>query len=56
MIAVVCQPLAMRPPNAPLLAASGSTCMSWGSNEEANATISDSVTSSGPCVSTSPGT
>src|SRR5215207_7494610 len=42
--AMVCTPLAMIPPKGPDRAAAGSMCMSWGSQSEAKAMISSSLT------------
>ena len=52
--AIVCQPLAIRPPNSDSVAASGSTWNGCGSKRVANSTISSSVTVIGPTSTTSP--
>ena len=52
--AVVCQPLAISPPNGDLAAASRSTWNGCGSNRLANSTISCSETVTGPTSTTSP--
>ena len=55
MIPAVCHPLAIRPPNGPRAANSGSTWIGWGSNARANSRISASVTVMYPYSYTAPG-